>query len=289
MMPYLNLLRPSHWVKNLLLFAPLIFSKQFLNLHSAGTIAMGFVIFSLLASAIYIVNDIIDCDNDREHPEKRMRPIAAGLISQTRSFSLALALVAMVLVLTYIQRSPQFNLIVVLYFSQSVLYSVVLKKIAIVDVLTLASGYILRVLAGGSLIHVAPSSWIILCTGMAALFLGFSKRRHELVTLEASAQDHRPVLSHYTPYLLDQYISVSTASTLLTYSLYCVSDRTILLLGNAHMIWTVPFVTFGIFRYLYLIHQREKGGNPVRLILTDGYMTLTIILWSVASMVIVVS
>jgi 4-hydroxybenzoate polyprenyltransferase len=179
-------------------------------------------------------------------------------------------------------------MIVVIYFGQSILYSVVLKKIAIVDVLTLAFGYILRILAGGALIQVTPSYWIILCTGMAALFLGFSKRRHELVTLEGAAQDHRAVLSNYTPYLLDQYISVTTASTLLTYSLYSVSDRTTALLGNAHMIWTIPFVALGIFRYLYLIHQKQKGGNPVRLILTDSAMMFTILAWFLASMIIVV-
>lgn len=180
-----------------------------------------------------------------------------------------------------------FGIIVLAYFLLNIGYSLYLKSIVIIDVVTIAAGFVLRVLGGAVIISVAASQWLILCTILLALFLGFSKRRHELVLLEDSATNHRKVLEHYSPYFLDQMIAVVTASTVICYALYAMSKDTIEKLGTSKLIYTIPFVLYGIFRYLYLVHQKEKGGSPTEIMFTDKPMIINICLWVVSSVVFI--
>ena len=180
-----------------------------------------------------------------------------------------------------------FGIIVLSYFLLNIGYSLYLKSIVIIDVITIAAGFVLRVLGGAVIISVTPSQWLILCTILLALFLGFSKRRHELILLEDNATSHRRVLEHYSPYFLDQMISVVTASIVICYALYTMSKDTVEKLGTTKLIYTIPFVLYGIFRYLYLVHQKEEGGSPTAVVFTDKPMIINVSLWVIISIVFI--
>jgi len=271
-------LRPGQWAKNVLIFAPLIFAQQALERQALLRSLAAFAIFCLASGAVYLVNDLLDRASDREHPLKRRRPIASGALSPSAAAAAAaLAGAAALLAAALLDR--RLALILGGYLFVNLAYSRVLKHLVILDVMTIASGFVLRVVAGGVAAGVALSSWLLLCTSLLALFLGFGKRRHELVLLEGSASSHRPILSEYSPYFLDQLIAVVTTSTLVTYALYTMDPLVRQKLGTTYLPLTIPFVLYGIFRYLYLVHQKQEGGDPSQIVFGDRPLLVDIVLW----------
>jgi len=273
-------MRPRQWIKNGLLFIPLIFDKQLTNWPSLGRVALGFVLFCILSSLVYIINDLMDLEADRNHPQKRLRPIAAGKlkISTARFAVIALALAFFI---PAIWLSLEFALIGLTYLALNLAYSAWLKHTPILDVMILASFYVLRVGAGVVLIDVHQfSPWLYVFTTFLALFLGIGKRRAELYLLAEDANSHRKVLEGYTIPLLDQLLLVVSSSTIITYSLYTFSGPN--LPANNIMMLTIPFVIYGIFRYLYLVQLKQIGGEPEEVLFTDRPLQLTILLWGLA-------
>ena len=271
-------LRPRQWTKNLLVFAGLIFGEKLVDPRSAGLAAGAFGVFCLLSSSIYLLNDIRDREADRLHPAKAKRPIAAGDLPVSTAATAAVVLAVLALVAAFAISWP-FGIAAVAYVVLLSLYSFGLKHVVILDVLVLAGGFVLRALGGALAVRVEFSHWLLLLTLLGALFLGLSKRRAEIVALAGDATNHRRSLEHYSPYLLDQMIGVVTASTLLAYAFYTISDRTVSHFGTDHLLWTVPFPLYGIFRYLYLVHQREGGGNPSDTLLEDRPILVCVALW----------
>lgn len=272
-------LRPAQWVKNLFVLAPLVFAHRADDPQLLGRALAAFALFCAAASAIYLVNDIRDREADRLHPVKAKRPIAAGELPVGVAAAVAAALgagaVAGALVL-----GSSFAAALASYVALNLLYSFGLKHIVILDGMSIAAGFMIRVLGGAAAIDVAISRWLVLCGSFLALFLAFSKRRHELALLAAGAADQRRVLSHYGERFLDQMISVVTASTVLTYALWAVDPDTAARLGTPHLLWTVPMVLYGIFRFLYLSHQRADLRNPTETILTDAPFLANFALWA---------
>ena len=272
-------MRPGQWTKNLLLFAGIIFAQHLLEPRALLTVVSGFLLFCLLSSSIYILNDVCDAEQDRRHPLKRMRPIAAGRIGRGTALSLALTLASASMILSFVLNRG-FGGVALAYFALILLYSVWLKHVVILDVLVISGGFVLRAVAGAVVIGVAISSWLLICTILLALFLALSKRRHELVLLEGEAGDHRRILEEYSPHLLDQMIAVVTSSTVIAYALYTVSEETVGKFGTKNLQLTIPFVLYGIFRYLYLIHRKHEGGRPERTLLADKPLMADIALWA---------
>ena len=279
-------MRLQQWVKNLFLFAPLIFSVNLFNAQYFVLIVAGFLLFSLTASGIYVFNDITDVEKDKLHPVKSRRPLPSGQLSKTTAAIASTFLIAFGIIGAYF-LSLGFGLTVLAYAVINVFYSVKLKDMVILDVMTISAGFVLRVIGGAVLINVPTSEWLIICTVLLSLFLGFSKRRHELLILETEANSHRGVLEHYSPYFLDQMIGIVTASTVMSYALYTISEETVKKFGTTHLIYTVPFVLYGIFRYLYLVHKKEEGGNPTKLAVTDRPLLINIILWIIVASFII--
>jgi 4-hydroxybenzoate polyprenyltransferase len=273
-----RLLRPEQWVKNLLVFGALIFALQLFVPGSVARALLAFASFCMLASASYVLNDVHDAPQDRLHPLKRLRPVAAGRVSPGVAVLLGAGLAAAGLGLA-LPLGRDFVEVAIGYAVLQLAYSFVLKTLVIVDVMAIAAGFVLRAAAGGVAIDVAVSPWLIICTFLLALFLGFSKRRHEVLLLEGNAAAHRQTLGEYSPYFLDQMISVVTASTVLAYAIYTVSPEVREKLHTDSLYLTVPFVLYGIFRYLYLVHQRDGGGNPTRELLTDRPLWVNVVLW----------
>jgi 4-hydroxybenzoate polyprenyltransferase len=284
--PLVASLRPQQWAKNLFVFASLTFSH---NLAEPGAVARAttaFVIFCALSGAIYLINDVTDRDKDRVHPQKRHRPIAAGRLGVPAA--LAAAAVLLVVGLAWSARlSGAFLLVALAYVAMLILYSVRFKDVVIVDVLMVAGGFVLRAMAGAVAIEVAISGWLLICTVLLALFLALGKRRHEYLTLEADAVRHRPILAEYSPAFLDQMISAVTASTVTAYALYTMSPETVARFHTRLLPATLPFVLYGIFRYLYLLYKRELGGNPSELFLSDPPLLLNVLCWILAVLVII--
>ena len=279
-------LRPRQWTKNSLLFAALVFDRQLTLGHLPailGTIA-GFVIFCLLSGAVYIINDIIDREADRNHPQKSMRPIASGELSLTTARTVAFGLIAILFPISYL-LSPLFAGIAFIYFVTNLTYSKWLKHVPILDVLTIALGFVLRVGAGVSLIEVARfSPWLYVVTTLGSLYIGFGKRRAELALLAEGANAHRKVLDGYTIPLLDQFITIVSGTTIIAYSLYTFSAPNVP--DNHIMMLTIPFVLYGIFRYLYLIQVKHSGGAPEDVLLSDRPLQATILLWGISVLII---
>ena len=271
-------MRVRQWNKNLFLFAPLVFSKRLFEKAAFLEVLFGFLMFSLAASSVYIFNDLKDIESDRRHPKKRFRSLPSGEISAQLATFISVALCVSALAISFLIDS-KFGFIVLIYVIINVLYSIVLKSLVIIDVMVIAASFALRVLAGATVVRVYPSNWLIICTILLSLFLSFSKRRHELVSLEGDASSQRQVLEHYSPYFLDQMTAVVTATTVMSYMLYTVSEETIRFFGTRQLIWTVPLVLYGIFRYLYLVHQEKSGGDPSEIVLKDKPLLINIILW----------
>ncbi|MCV6590709.1 MAG: decaprenyl-phosphate phosphoribosyltransferase [Marinobacterium sp.] len=286
MSPIIKLLRPHQYIKNGFVLLGLVFSQQwsFLTLTSALTT---FCAFCAIASAVYVLNDIMDLDADREHPVKRKRPLPSGLIpvSQARKVMIALVISALLLSLTV---SLWVTLFISIYFVMNILYSWRLKHVVILDVFIISAGFMLRILAGTVGLGIAPSAWLLLCGLMVTLLLGFSKRRAELLMIESSGSENgnmtRKVLDDYSPAVLEQFISVTAACTILSYGLYTVSPATIALHNSEQLIYTLPFVIYGIFRYLFLLHHRAKGNDTARDLMTDFHLLLTVLSWIITTL-----
>ena len=278
-------LRPSQWTKNVFVFAGLIFGLQLGNPTAVWRAIAAFGVFCLLSGVVYLVNDIRDREADRLHPVKSRRPIASGALSPGHAAAAALIL-SMVSVSAAFAIGSAFGIVAMAYLLLLGLYSASLKHIVIVDVLTIAAGFVLRAIGGVVVVGVEFSHWLLLLTLLGALFLALSKRRAELVTLADDARGHRRILAEYSPYLLDQMISVVTASTLLAYAFYTIDPGTVEKFGTDRLLWTVPFPLYGIFRYLYLVHQREGGGNPSEVLLTDRPILVCVALWGAAVILI---
>ncbi len=279
-------LRPGQWTKNFLVFAGLIFAVRLFDPVAVLTAIEAFVIFCGLSGAVYLINDVADRESDRRHPLKRQRPIAAGVVSVRLAVGTAAVLLAVSLGGAFLISRP-FGLVALAYASLQGLYSGPLKHIVIIDVLTLAIGFVLRAVGGAVAIDVSISHWLLVCTILLALFMALAKRRHELVLLADGATGHRPILGEYSPYLLDQMIAVVTASTLVAYIFYTISPETAEKFGTEWLGLTIPFPLYGIFRYLYLVHQREGGGSPSDLLLNDRPLLACVALWVVAVVLII--
>jgi 4-hydroxybenzoate polyprenyltransferase len=278
-------LRPRQWVKNFFLFGGVVFGQQLLT-PALGIAALGFVLFCALSGAMYLLNDVADRDKDRLHPDKRRRPIAAGRLPVGPAIAVAVALVAAGLAVA-VWLSRPFAMTAVAYVVLLSAYSAWLKHVVIIDVLVVASGFVLRAAAGALVIGVAISPWLLICTVLLALFLALGKRRHEVLTLEAGAPRHRPILAEYSAGLLDQMIAVVTASTVTAYALYTMSPETIARFHTSWLPVTLPFVLYGIFRYLYLLYRRELGGNPSEIVVRDRPLLLNTLLWLIAILLII--
>lgn len=271
-------LRPEQWSKNLVIFAALVFADRLGDLRSVVLSVAAFLDFCFLSGAVYLVNDVIDYEQDRFHPVKRLRPIASGRLSRSVAMTSGVILYALSLTAAYL-LNPEFFRITLIYTVVTVGYTYYFKRIAILDVMAISVGFVLRAIAGSKVIGAEASFWLLLCTFLLALFLALSKRRHELVFLSGDAAKHRTNLAQYSPYLLDQMIGVVTASCVIAYTLYTVSDETVAKFHTDKLSFTVPFVIFGIFRYLYLIHRENGGGIPSQHLVSDRPLLVSIILW----------
>ena len=269
----LKTMRPKQWTKNLIVFAGIIFSQ---NIFVPGQLLMtffAFLAFCILSGSVYIVNDIIDIEKDRVHPIKKYRPLASGRLSASSAAGFVVITTALSLGGAF-WLNRNFGFVALAYFLITLAYSFKLKNVVIIDVLTIAIGFILRAVAGSVVIRVSISPWLLVCTFLLALFLALTKRRHELLLLEANAHSHRKILDEYGPLMLDQMISVVTSSTVMAYSLYTfTSGHSIYLMG------TIPFVIYGIFRYQYLVHRQDIGGSPEVALFRDLPMVVNILLW----------
>ncbi|HEU0002511.1 MAG TPA: decaprenyl-phosphate phosphoribosyltransferase [Ktedonobacteraceae bacterium] len=291
MLALFRAMRPRQWVKNLALFVGIVFAQRLLSPPVFGRAVVAFVVFCLASSIIYLLNDLLDLENDRQHPVKSKRPLASGALPA----SWAIAAIAVLLLAcaglttlvffipivglpdifaSYGGASLLFALTVVAYLLLMVLYSVRLKHVVLLDVFIIASGFVLRILAGTLVLPVVISPWLYLVTILLSLFLALNKRRNELVLLQGQASSHRQILKEYSVPLLDQMITIVTAATLMAYSLYTFQSST----GNHHLMITIPFVLYGMFRYLYLVHMRMEGGSPEEVLLRDRHMLATVVL-----------
>jgi 4-hydroxybenzoate polyprenyltransferase len=281
----LRSLRPHQWIKNLVVLAALVFSKHLFDLDALAQAALAFAVFCGLASAVYLVNDLADIDQDRLHPAKRTRPLASGALAPGVARLAAGSLFAAALGAGAL-LGPAFLLCAAGYLVLNLAYSYALKHVVILDVLAVALGFVLRAVAGAVAIGVHFSPWLLVCTILLALFLALAKRRHELVTL-ADAAAHRQILAEYSPYLLDQMIGVVTASCLTAYAFYTLAPETVEKYRTERLALTIPIVIYGIFRYLYLVHRRDLGGSPGDVLLADRPLLLAVALWAAAMVLIV--
>jgi 4-hydroxybenzoate polyprenyltransferase len=277
-------MRPRQWPKNVFIFAALVFDQQLLNPISFLRTLAGFALFCLISSTVYIFNDLADVEADRHHPEKKKRPIPSGELPLNVAFFAGVFLIVITLGLGYL-LAPSFAIVIGLYFAINMAYTKWLKHIPILDVLVIASGFVLRVVAGVTLIHVERfSPWLYVVMSLLSLFLGFGKRRAELTLLAQGAGSHRKVLEGYTIPLLDQYIMIVSGTTIVAYSLYTFSAPNVP--ANHSMMLTIPFVVYTIFRYLYLIHIDERGEAPEDILLTDRPFQVALALWALTVLVV---
>ncbi len=276
----LEMMRPKQWTKNLLVFAALIFTGNILNVQMALKSIVAFICFCLVTSGIYLFNDIVDLEEDKHHPMKSKRPLARGSVAPRLAGFVSLFL-ALLGVLCSLWLSIDFVVILLVYLLLFIAYSFLLKHVVIIDVFTIAFGFVLRAAAGAYVLNLTISPWLLICTILLALFLGLGKRRHELLVLKGNAQKHRKILNEYSEGLLDQMISVVSSATVVAYSLYTFTSPTS---EKKHgLMLTIPFVLFGIFRYLYLMHKKNLGGNPEAVLLSDVWLASDIVLWGVLS------
>jgi 4-hydroxybenzoate polyprenyltransferase len=282
----LRCMRPWQYTKNLLVFAALVFAGEMGNPEAVLKTVVAFVLFCLVASAVYLINDVRDAEEDRRHPDKRDRPIASGALSPTTALTAA-ALLLVVGLGGSLMVNLRLGATIAGYFLLQMLYQVALKRIVILDVFAIAGGFVLRAVAGAEAIAVEISPWLLICTLLLALFLGLAKRRGEIVLLEAEAANHRATLGRYSVPLLDQLIGVTASATLMSYCLYTISERTVTELGSTRLMYTIPFVIYGLFRYMYLMQRHGQGGAPERTLLTDKPLLLNVALYAFTAAVII--
>ena len=270
--------RPAQWLKNLILFAALIFAGEILSTENILKVIEAFVVFCLLSSGLYLFNDLKDKEKDTQHPLKKLRPIASGeLPTSVVSVSIVFLFAGGLTIAWTLNYS--FFIVTIAFVLFNLLYTLFLKKIVIIDVMSIAISFVIRAYAGAVAISVPSSKWLLINTLLLALFLGFGKRRHELILLDDTAENHRKILTKYSPYLLDQLIGIVTASVVVMYMLYTFSPEVTTKLHTNNLFLTIPFVVYGIFRYLYLIHKEEKGGSPTNILISDIPILATVILW----------
>jgi len=279
-------LRPDQWTKNLIVFAALIFAVKLLDPAALANASAAFLIFCALSGAVYLINDVSDRAQDQAHPLKRLRPIASGELSPGTALVAAVILSVAALGAAFALR-PAFAAVAAAYLALFVVYTRSLKHVVVLDVMTIAIGFVLRAVAGGLVIHVHISNWLLVCTMLGALFLGFAKRRHEITLLAEGARGHRRILEEYDPYLLDQMIGVVAAATMVAYIIYCASPETHAYFGTEWMVLTTPFPIYGLFRYLYLVHRKAGGGSPSDMLLEDRPLLACVLLWGITAVVII--
>ncbi len=285
---FIKLSRPTQWVKNGFVFMPLVFSGRLFVWQDVVPTLWMLLAFCLGSSAVYIINDFMDMDQDRIHPLKKNRPLASGAVQPSQALILAAILVCLMFAAGLAAHAPSIGMISLgLYVALHVVYSWRLKNFVIIDVLTISAGFLLRVLAGSSVLMVGMSSWLVLCTFSISIFLALGKRRHEVMFLSEDAASHRPVLENYSVTLLDQLLQVVTTATFIFYCLYSVKSQLIGGHDSESMMLTIPFVTYGIFRYMFLIYHREDGGSPTALLLTDPPLLACVTLWLVSCVAII--
>lgn len=276
---YVKLIRPNHWVKNLFLFLPLLFGLQMFTPERLLIASVAFISFCFAASSMYVFNDIMDLQGDRFHPIKKHRPLASGEINVSTAYLIFIVLALMSLFLGFFTNIG-FVFVVLTYIGINILYSVYLKNIVIIDVFIIALGFVLRIVAGSVATDIYMSKWILLCGFMLALFLGFTKRRAEIVELGEGFVSSRAVLSHYSPYFLDTMINIVNSLTVITYLFYTIDSETTAKFGNK-LFLSLPIVLYGIFRYQYLVYHKGESSSPTENFLTDIPLLFTVIIWAV--------
>jgi len=286
MLDLLRLMRPHQWVKNTFVLTGLLFGHAWHDPVLVVQAIIAFVAFCLVSSTVYIVNDVIDIEQDRHHPSKRKRPLPSGKlkISTALAFAAILGIAGLTLA-TY--ASSKVVLILLVYAVMNLAYSLRLKHVVILDVFIIATGFMLRILAGTLGLGIPPSQWLLLCGLMVTLFLGFSKRRAEIIALSEDKSAHRKVLQEYSPVLLDKMIVVTAAGLIMSYSLYTMNPDTIRIHGTANLIYTVPFVIYGVFRYIYLLHHQSSGGDPSKDLVRDPHMLIVLLGWLITTIVLI--
>lgn len=281
----LKLIRVKQWIKNFFLFAPLIFSHHLFDWNYVLISIEAFFAFCFISSVVYIINDITDLEQDRNHPVKKNRPLASGKISKANAILISFIFFSGMILIAY-DLNPKFKFALLVYFLVNLLYSFKLKQIVLLDIFFIAFGFMIRIVAGGLAIDVHISSWLILTTLFLSLFLAVTKRRSELAVIENNLST-RKVLSDYSIMFADQMATISAAGTVIAYALYTVSERTREIFQTENLIFTTPFVVYGIFRYLYLVHKKNLGENPTQIITTDVPMIVNIFLWVIVSIGII--
>ncbi len=286
----IQLIRPAHWTKNLVLFAAILFSPAKIVLENPDVLVsavQGFFAFCLLSGGVYAFNDLVDLSADRQHPRKKNRPLPSGKVpvwlAACVAFFAAAAGVAWAFLI-----APYFGWIVTAYLATNLVYTLGVKRVVILDVFLLSAGFVYRAAAGVAIVgrfipHIYLSHWLILCAFLLSLFLALAKRRHELATLGEGAAQHRASLADYSLKMIDQMLAALTAATLVSYSLYTISEDTIQRYGTHNLFWTIPFVVYGLFRYLYLIYSRNEGGDPTSLLVRDKATLVNVMLWAITA------
>ncbi len=278
-------MRPKQWTKNGLIFIPIFFDRQFMHVDPMLRVTLGFVLFCIMSGAVYLLNDIVDVERDRMHPKKRFRPIASGdlPIRVATTAAIILPILTLAISLTY---SVPLAVVLLIYMVKQIGYSFYLKHVVIVDVMILAFGYILRIVAGVIVISVTHfSPWLYVCCGMLSLFLAVGKRRQELIMMGNNATEVRPIFKEYNLALLDDMLRMVMTSSIIAYTLYTVEANTSL--GGPAMLLTVPFVVYGVFRYLYLMHVKGEGGAPDEVLLKDRPLLFAIVLFGLTAGIII--
>lgn len=281
-----RLMRPHQWVKNVFVFTGLLFGHAWHDPELVKQVLVAFVAFCLISSAIYVINDIIDLEQDRLHPKKRQRPLAAGQVSIRDAIMLVLVLEFVGFGMAFLTLRMVFGILVA-YAFMNIAYSLWLKHVVILDVFIIATGFMLRILIGTLGVGIPPSQWLLLCGLMVTLFLGFSKRRAEIIALTEDKTAHRKVLEHYSPVLLDKMIGITAAGLIMSYSLYTMNPDTIRTHGTPNLIYTVPFVMYGIFRYIYLLHHQSRGGDPSHDLVRDRHLLIAVGAWVLVTLLLI--
>ncbi len=274
-------LRPKQWTKNLLIFAALIFSQNLTHGYFDTAVILGFIIFCIISGSVYTLNDLVDVKKDRLHPKKAKRPIASGQLPIPYAI-LSFFFFSISGIIAAFQLEENFGWVVIIYFVFQILYTFIVKNIVILDIFVIAIGFVLRVVAGAAIITVPISNWLLVCTLFLSLFLALGKRRFELIKMDKKAAETRAALKEYNVQLLDQMITVVTSATVVAYSIYTLSPETITKFGTKNLMYTIPFVLYGVFRYLYLIYQKETGGYPEEILVSDIPLIIGILLYAFA-------
>jgi 4-hydroxybenzoate polyprenyltransferase len=286
MLELLRLMRPHQWLKNGFVFVGLLFGHAWHDSTLVMQVVIAFGAFCLMSSAIYTFNDIVDLEQDRLHPKKSKRPLASGQARVSAAAVLAVMLATAGSMLAYV-ASPKVFIILLAYAFLNIAYTLRLKHVVILDVFIIATGFMLRILAGTLGVGIPPSQWLLLCGLMVTLFLGFTKRRAEIIALTEDKASHRKVLEHYSPVLLDKMIGITAAGLIMSYSLYTMNADTIRIQGTANLIYTVPFVMYGVFRYIYLLHHQNRGGDTAHDIVRDPHLIVAVGAWLATTILLI--